>query len=671
MGLSLAGLNAPQLAAVKTMDGPLLLLAGAGTGKTRVVTYRIAYLIANGVAPANILAVTFTNKAAREMAERLAALVGTAVAKQVTASTFHSFCARLLRGRIRLLGYSPRFDIAAQSYQVGLVKSILGEVGLGDGDANLYHAMISRAKSRLLLPADLDGDDRGWPARFAAVYALYQRRMKNMDSLDFDDLLLLTVQLWKHHPEVLEECRDQYRYLLVDEYQDTNGVQFQLMAMLAGEQRNLCVVGDDDQSIYGWRGADVGNILAFDRHFPGAQVIRLEQNYRSTGTILKAANQVIANNSTRHAKQLWSAQPEGEKILVVHAADEQAEAHFIADLLAERTLGGRRKHADFAVLYRSNSQSRLFEATFRQRQIPYRLVGSKSFFQRREVLDALSHLKIVNNPKDDISLLRVVNVPPRGLGDRSIERLRELGLDGRRPLDGVLRTPEFLSTLGVETANQMRAFLAAVDTARTAIGVGEPLLTVTRRLLQEVGYLDGMARIYKPREDALRRLENVHDFFNAIAEYQDRTPNPSLPDFLERHALMDDNDRVDEQGANGVTLMTVHAAKGLEFPVVVIAGMEQGLFPHRQALAERANDEERRLFYVAITRARQELVVTHVAKRRVMGTPKAQRPSVFLLELPPELVLATTPNGALVPATKEQVDNILADFMAQFNPPAK
>lgn len=670
MSFSLDGLNPEQLEAVTAGDGPLLLLAGAGTGKTRVITYRVAHLISCGISPGNILAVTFTNKAAREMSERLASILGRETTADLTVCTFHSFCARLLRRKIRLLGYNANFDIAPQGYQVGLVKSILGEAGLGDGNANVYHAMISRAKSRLLLPEDIAEESRDWPAGFRLVYELYRRRMKNMDSVDFDDLLLLTVQLWKTHPEVLDACRDQYSQLLIDEYQDTNAAQFRLMALLAGDTRNICAVGDDDQSIYGWRGADVGNILSFAEHFPGAKVIRLEQNYRSTNNILAAANAVISHNPSRHGKRLWSARGDGSAILCVPTETEEEEAAFVADLVRERTCRGGTSARDIAILYRSNAQSRTFESVLRNRRIPYRLVGAKSFYERREVLDALSYLKLVNNPRDDLSLLRIINVPPRGMGDRSVARLRDLAAGSRRPLERVLRSPEFLSLVLPDTAANLRQLGAAIDRARSRLDERGSLRQLASSLLETVGYLSGLARIYKPREDALRRRDNVLEFINSVAEYEERMDKPSLQDFLERYALMDDSDRVSEEGDEGVTLMTVHSAKGLEFPIVVLAGMEQGLFPHRQSLEERSTDEERRLFYVAMTRARDELVITHAARRRVRGVRQTQRPSVFLSELPENLLSVTDPDGALQPASPEEVDDFMAAMKAQFSPPS-
>jgi len=487
--------------------------------------------------------------------------------------------------------------------------------------------------------------------------------------VDFDDLLVLVHRLWATYPDVLEKHRDQYRYLMVDEYQDTNSVQFQLVATLAGPRANLCVVGDDDQSIYGWRGAAVGNILEFGQQFPGAKVIRLEQNYRSTSTILEAANAVIANNSQRHDKRLWSEQARGEEILCVRAEDEEDEAKFVTDLVRERQLNGRFRHSEMAVLFRSNHQSRALENAFRQAQIPYTLVGSNSFYQRKEILDAVSMLQTVANPRDDHGLLRVINVPPRGIGDVSIDRLRDLGKMLGRPLQSLLVHEEFLNRLTGGGADAARTFARHLHEAREAFATPGGLAGKVEHFLQSVDYFDGLGRMYKPKEDALKRKENVLEFISAVAEYEHRNgPHCPLTEFLEAFALLDAQDK-EEKGGTGetVTLMTVHASKGLEFPLVMIVGLEQGLFPHRMAVEEGNLQEERRLFYVAVTRAQRELVVMHAEKRRTRGQVLRQRPSPFLDEMPEELVRLCTPRTALAPATKGAAANYLAQMMAMFD----
>lgn len=663
-GIDLTRLNPTQRQAVETTEGPVLVLAGAGTGKTRVIVSRIAYLLARGVAADHVLAVTFTNKAAREMRDRVRELVPGDAAGRLTVGTFHSFCCRLLRQHIGRLGYSPRFAIASESYQAGLVRNVMAELGfVGEGcDPGLWLGLIGSAKSSLRAPVEVAGLD--WPhaADVAQVYEHYQRRLKDMDLVDFDDLLMLTHRLWEEHPDVLTQHRERYRYLLIDEYQDTNLVQFRLMSTLAQPRCNLCVVGDDDQSIYGWRGADLGNILEFERHFPGAIVIRLEQNYRSTTTILQAANAVIARNTRRHAKQLWSEKGTGDLVQIVRTADEREEARFVADFILERQLQEQRPWSDFAVLFRSNHQSRLLEESLRARHIPRILVGTSSFFERKEILDAISLLQVANNPRDDMNLLRVVNVPPRGVGSASLAKLKDAGRLLHRPIHDLLVSDAVLAALPAGVADALRAFHACCAKHRPRLGTS-PLADRVAEFLAEVGYLDGLGRLYKPREDALKRRDNVLEFIQAVREYANRAEGASLDGFLESMALQDANDREsrEEADAGGVTLSTVHASKGLEFPVVVVVGMERGLFPHLRALEDRTEDEERRLFYVAITRAQQTVVLTFAEQRARQGRPVRQRPSAFLDEIPEQYVRFGTPRDILAPVSAEQA----ADFFAQ------
>jgi superfamily I DNA/RNA helicase len=660
----LSGLNPAQQRAVTSTTGPLLVLAGAGTGKTRVIVCRIAYLLSQGVAPDHVLAVTFTNRAAREMKARVHDLVRDERAGRLAVSTFHSFCCSLLRQHIPRLGYGSRFSIASDAYQTGLLRNVMAELGFaGEGyDPGAWLDLISKAKSSLRTPAAVRDTD--WPhaADVALAYEHYQQRLQDMDLLDFDDLLMLTHRLWQEHPDVLAEHRERYRYLLIDEYQDTNTVQFQLMATLARPRCNLCVVGDDDQSIYGWRGADLGNILEFERHFPGAAVVRLEQNYRSTGTILQAANAVIARNSRRHAKQLWSQQDSGTPVLVVRTADERDEARFVVDLLSERQLRDKRPWSDFAVLFRSNHQSRLLEEALRARHIPRVLVGTSSFYERKEILDALSLLHVLDNPRDDLNLLRVLNVPPRGVGSASVTRLKDAAKLIHKPLYSLLASEATLGAMPVAVAASLRAFHACFEKHRPLLHAG-PLAAGAETFLHELGYLDGLGRMYKPREDALKRRENVLEFLQALRDYATRTHGASLHGFLESLALQDANDREDreEVGDGGVTLSTVHASKGLEFPVVVVVGLERGLFPHLRAIEERTEEEERRLFYVAITRAREALILTYAEQRLRQARPVRQRPSAFLDDIPETLARFGTPKELLSPATAAET----ADFFAQ------
>ncbi len=667
--VDLSQLNPAQREAVVSADGPLLVLAGAGTGKTRVVACRVAWLVARGVEPGAILAVTFTNRAAREMKRRIADMIPAAMAEPITVCTFHSFGARLLRLHIGRLGYAPNFDIANDAYVEGVVQSLLTELGLpaNNPPTAVWKQCLSKAKASLLTPDEIAADDAGWPPGFERLYPRYIMRMKAMNVLDFDDLLSLVVRLWQEHPEVLEECRRQYRYLMVDEYQDTNHTQFVLTSLLAGAAANLCVVGDDDQSIYGWRGAAVGNILGFQDQFPKAKVVRLEQNYRSSNTILEAANQVIANNPRRHHKALWSRGGQGDKIMIVKAKNENEEAEFAASLVRERKAVRGGSLDQFAVLYRSNHLSRSLEDAFRRAGIDYCVVGAKSFCQRREVIDALSFLRLAANPRDDQSLLRVLNVPPRGIGDRSLGHLLEL----QRTLGGTLQElmvagpfPQGLSAAAATAAGE---FSRCLQEWRSRLRQPGGLAEKIRGYLREIGYLDGLARIYKPRQDAIRRRENVLELFNAAAELEDRRgSDATLGEFLELFTLRDDNDRVKGRLEGSVALMTVHAAKGLEFPVVIVIGMEHELFPHHNSLKEGGLEEERRLFYVAATRAREELYLTYAARRRVGGNESVRRVSPFVREIPVCHTIDTDVASAFKPASAETAAEYLTKMKEMF-----
>ncbi|MBR4124916.1 MAG: UvrD-helicase domain-containing protein [Victivallales bacterium] len=650
----MAKMNDRQQEAVDCLDGALLLLAGAGTGKTTVIVHRIANLVMHQVAPSSILAVTFTNKAAREMRERVGAMLGPGIAKQMTISTFHSFCSMVLRRHIAKLGYSRNFSIAGEGYQQGLINEIMKELGqVGQGyDTMLWRTRISLAKAEDWWPDDLR-ENSPYPraAEVADVYERYQTRMRLMDLLDFDDLLCLTVKLWKDFPEVLASYRQKYQYIMIDEYQDTNGVQLKLMTMLAGEHGNIAVVGDDDQSIYGWRGANIENILHFDSLFPKARVIRLEQNYRSTNVILKAANELIAHNRERHVKTLWSSQEQGELIRAVRCEDETAEAEFIARSTSENL----KKHAlhwrNFAVLFRSARQSRALEDAFRKQHIPYVLVGGTSFYERKENLDAIAFLEAVQNPHNDLAFLRVVNVPPRGIGDTTIERLRSLRDETRQSLQALAVDPSMLARLPADGGAALREFaLVLKDFRENHFAEPGMLHDKTEALFQRLNYLEGLARMYKPRENALVRRENVLELLNSIAEFDQQNHAGTLEALLERYNLMDANDRADEKGVpqDAVTLMTVHAAKGLEFDTVYVAGMERDLFPHERALEEGNEAEERRLCYVAITRAKRELYLTYAEKRRDGKVLRPHSPSKFLNELPDECVQFCKPDDLYV-----------------------
>ncbi|MBP5671907.1 MAG: UvrD-helicase domain-containing protein [Victivallales bacterium] len=659
-------LNPQQQAAVDTLHGPVLLLAGAGSGKTRVIIHRIANMIRHDISPTNILAVTFTNKAAREMRERVGELLSVRQAEEVTVSTFHAFCLNVLHRHIQRLGYGKRFSIATEGYQKGLVREIATELKLiGEHcDPYLWLSKISLAKANMKAPDDMEAENWPYASDVARVFRRYQLRMKQMDLVDFDDLLCLTVQLWEEFPEILESYQKTYQYIMVDEYQDTNYVQLRLMELLAGKTANICVVGDDDQSIYGWRGANLGNILEFERFFPGAKTIRLEQNYRSTNRILKAANALIAKNVNRKAKTLWSEQGEGEKILAVRCEDERAEATFAADYICDNV---KNSHwSDFAVLFRAGHQSRILEEVFRERRVPYVLVGANSFFQRKEVLDAVSFLRVIANPRDDLSMKQIINVPPRGIGDATMNALYGLQVLTHQPLLQLFDNSEFLAEAPPETALNIQAFQRQLKKAQVAFSTPGDLCGKATAFLEDVGYMDGLVRMYKPRADALKRRENVVEFLSTLAEFDEsHGRSATLGDFLEQFDLQDANDRRRDSKKDvgeAVTLMTVHASKGLEFPNVFVVGMEQGLFPHQTALDEGNLEEERRLCYVAMTRARARLLLSYAERRRVAGKVVVKRPSKFLEDIPAELVEFTVPSKVIRPASDDVVEDMFAQM---------
>ena len=647
-------LNPEQALAASTVEGPVLVLAGAGTGKTRVITYRIAYMMAMGIPPTSILGMTFTNKAAREMRERLATLVEPASAELVTLGTFHSFCGRLLRSEIHRLGYLSNFTIADEADQTGLIKQAAGIAGLSDS-VNLMaaQAQISRWKNRLFTPRMAKNDAAGRFEELAArVYEEYQNLLEMQNSVDFDDMLLLAHRVLDEHPEVAERYRERYRYLLIDEYQDTNAAQFALVKLLAGERRNLCVVGDDDQSIYSWRGADVGNILDFPEFFPGAKVVKLEQNYRSTNNILNAANAVIRHGERRLGKKLWSSLGDGSKPVAATLESGEAEADFICNLIS-RDMNGHpgRRYSDYAVLYRSNQLSRQLEQSFRNSGVPYRVFGGQQFYQRREVKDAVAYLKLLVNPNDDQSLLRVLSAPPRGIGAKAVDALKAARLEKHRPMLLSLGDAEFSASLTRKAAEGARELHAVCSKYRREFDAPGGLAGKISAYLNEVGYTGALQRIYKDIEDSLKRRDNVEEFINGAAQYESRHPGPvTLRDFLESFALLEEEDREEDATKDAVTFSTVHAAKGLEFPVVFLIALEQGMFPHERALAEGGGDEELRLFYVALTRAKEELYLLHVRTRLQHGVPHPVRPSPFLSLLGGGLIEENAPEELVRPA---------------------
>jgi len=648
--LNLNSLNPQQRQAVETLNGPVLILAGAGTGKTRVITFRIAHLIARGVAPGNILAVTFTNKAAREMQERVLKLLPKSKTPDARASdsrpticTFHSLCVRILRQHIERLGYKRNFVIYNESEQLGAVKKILAQISAkGEkADPAAVLALLSRFKN---------GGERAAVFADESVRALaqhirsrYETALHACNAVDFDDLILLTLRLFKEHPEVLEACRAKYRYVMADEYQDTNATQFQLIHALTMKHRNFCVVGDDDQSIYGWRGAEIGNLLDLEKHFPEVKIIKLEQNYRSTNTILDAANAIIKNNARRRPKQLWSGKGRGDKIVLRAYTNDDDEARNLVEQIefARRAQGIPWLH--HAVLFRTNVQSRPLETAFRTAGVRYHLIGGQSFFDRAEIRDFLAYLKVFINPHDDVSLLRIANVPARGLSDVTMERLLAASHERKGSVFAAMKNPAVQVTFQAKARQSIEAFVAFIEKNRAqlhqAASSPRPLQAWAEHFLDETGYFAELRRLEKNRENAEDRIRNLRELTATLDNFG-RFGDPAadrLQTFLEDITLDSELEEEKETG-DAVTLITVHSCKGLEFPRVYIVGLEEGLFPHARSAAEGTLDEERRLFYVAVTRAMQSLTLSHCAGRMRYGQLMPCHPSRFLKELPPELV---------------------------------
>ncbi|MDI6870193.1 MAG: DNA helicase PcrA [Bacillota bacterium] len=632
----LAGLNEEQRAAVTHGDGPLLILAGAGSGKTRVLTHRIAYLVREqGVPPENILAVTFTNKAAGEMKRRVEQLLGYS-ATGMWVMTFHAACGRILRRHGDRIGLPSNFVIFDTSDQVACLKEALREFNLDPQNfvprAVLEH--ISRAKNELK-SAERYAAEAGdfFERTVAKLFVRYQELLRQNKALDFDDLLVETVRLFREAPEVLAHYQERFRYLLIDEYQDTNHVQYVLVTQLAAKHRNLAVVGDDNQSIFGWRGADIRNILAFERDYPECRVVKLERNYRSTQNILSAANKVISYNLARTDKNLWTDREDGEPLTVYLAQDDRDEARFVAEEIQRLTRAGY-SYSDVALLYRINAQSRSFEEVFLHYGLPYAVVGTVRFYERKEVKDLLAYLRVLYNPDDSVSLRRIINVPKRGLGATSLSRLEDFALEQGLSLHQAVLRAEEVPGLGTKAAAALRVF------AELLAGLAEkarrlPVAELAALVLRETGY---EAELLAERSvEAQSRVENLEEFVNTAAEFDARTDEPSLEVFLEQVALLSDADTYNPS-AGGVTLMTLHSAKGLEFPVVFLVGMEEGTFPHsRSALEPEELEEERRLCYVGLTRAMDRLYLTAARQRFVRGQMDFRLPSRFLEEIPREV----------------------------------
>lgn len=633
-------LNQEQQTAVFHTEGPVLILAGAGSGKTRVLTHRIAYLIEEkGVNPWNIMAITFTNKAAGEMRERVDKIVGFG-SESIWVSTFHSSCVRMLRRFIDRLGYDTNFTIYDTDDQKTLMKDICKRL---DIDTKVYKerailAAISSAKDELISPEEYEINVMSdfSKRKIALAYKEYQKELKKNNALDFDDLIVKTVELFRSCPDVLEYFQDRFQYIMVDEYQDTNTAQFKFVSLLAEKYRNLCVVGDDDQSIYKFRGANIGNILGFEKVFPDAKVVRLEQNYRSTQNILNAANQVIQNNMERKRKSLWTENEEGEKLHFRQFMNAHEEAEYIVGDISKKVREHDGEYRDFAILYRTNAQSRLFEEKFLMANIPYKLVGGVNFYARKEIKDLLAYLKTVDNARDDLAVRRIINVPKRGIGATTLGRVQDYAAERGISFYDALREVENISSLG-RAAVKVQPFVNFIQSLRSKLEYLSPS-ELLKDIIENTGYVEELRA--EGTEEAEARIENIDELITKVVTYEEENEEPTLSGFLEEVALVADIDSVDGDD-NQVLLMTLHSAKGLEFPYVYLAGMEDGIFPSYMTIT--ADDpteieEERRLCYVGITRAMKDLTLTCAQQRMIRGETQYNKVSRFIREIPRELV---------------------------------
>ncbi len=627
-------LNKPQKEAVLHTEGPLLVLAGAGSGKTRVITHRIGHLIRHhGVYPSNILAVTFTNKAAKEMMERIEHLLGSKDIPLV--ATFHSTCVRILRQDINHLGYDRNFSIYDDKDSERLLKDVIRELNLDEKKFTpaVVGSTIDDFKNRGYMPDELTLDDVR-NKRHADIYSAYQNRLKLGNSLDFGDLIMLTVKLLEKFPAILEKWQNRFQWLLVDEYQDTNPVQYRLIRLLAGDRKNLCVVGDDDQSIYSWRGADIKNILDFEKDFPEVTVIRLEQNYRSTPTILKAAGAVVAENFGRKEKTLWTDNPDGEPIRCECLDTDRAEARFVTSEITRLKNKGLQL-SEMAVFYRTNAQSRLLEEAMAADGIPYHIVGGVRFYARMEVKDVLAYLRLLENPSDEVSLRRIINVPPRGIGTATLEKVSRLAGQTNITLYQAFEMAVKNGLLTTAVNRKVTGFVELIQNLRT-ISKTAPLPELVNTLLEESGYLARLRESVEQEDND--RLENLAQLVSAVEEFIEKTPEGRLTDFLEQVSLVSDLERGDSH-LPSVTLMTLHAAKGLEYNSVFMVGMEEGLFPHSRSVNDlKGREEERRLCYVGMTRARERLYLLRAVRRLIFGQEQRNPPSRFLDEIPKDLL---------------------------------
>ncbi|MBC8015403.1 MAG: DNA helicase PcrA [Sporomusaceae bacterium] len=634
----LNGLNPAQQEAVLCTKGPLLIMAGAGSGKTKVLTCRVAYLLEQGVAPYQILAITFTNKAAAEMKERVRAIVGER-SKDIWLSTFHAFCAKLLRIEIEgMAGYKRNFVIYDTSDTQALIKTCLKQLNLDDKQyqPNSILSAISTAKNGLQDERQFAHQASNFhEQKIAEVYQLYQQKLRTNNALDFDDLLMLSVRLLENNEEILNKYQNKFQYIMIDEYQDTNRAQYLLARMLASKHRNLCVVGDADQSIYGWRGADIRNILDFEKDYPEVKIITLAQNYRSTQVILDAANAVIDNNIDRRPKELWTQNPQGELITHYLAHHERDEAQFIADTITKLNTVYCTPYGDIAVLYRTNTQSRVIEESFMKCGIPYVIVGGLKFYDRKEIKDILSYLRVIFNPSDSVSLMRIINVPRRGLGDTTINRLTEYAFQNNMTLFDVISNPDLVPGLTARSKRPLE-FLGELIFKLSAQIDSIPVVDLLNKVMHESGYVEELQKSTDPQDE--NRLDNLKEFLSVAKDFATGELEETLENFLGQVALVADIDNA-KMTESRITMMTLHSAKGLEFPVVFMTGMEEGLFPHARTLMNESEvEEERRICYVGITRARRKLYMTNARMRTIYGRTQMFPLSRFLDEIPGSMV---------------------------------
>ena len=665
---SLKTLNAQQKEAVTTLDGPIMILAGAGSGKTRVIIQRIAYLIQKKqIPPQQIIAVTFTNKAAEEMRKRLQGILS---GKQegINLSTFHSLGVSLLRKSIHHLGYRSNFIIYDTRDQFSVIKTIMEDQDFDDSeliDAKSVHYEICQAKSTGVLPEEfMDQHASQQKQLVGKIFRHYQKTMKGCNAIDFDDILNLTVTLFEEHPEVMDSLTERFRYIMVDEYQDTNHIQYKLLRHLTKRHRNLCVVGDDDQSIYGWRGAEVKNILNFERNYPDVKFIRLEQNYRSTQKILTAANQVISENTQRMPKKLWSEKHVGEKLDWLLADSEEEELEAVTRKIRTKIMQHGRRYLDYSILYRSNFQSRLVEEALREAKIPYRMLGGTSFYDREEIRDALAYLKVIHNPNDEVSLHRIINTPRRGIGKTSLIKAYEYCHETHLPLFKVMRDARKYERIPKDSAFKMEIFAGIISNYKQRFA-NEVLGTVLKDLLDEIGYLRFLETRSGDAKTRERRIMNVLELQVSVRKFSDKFPEANLQSFLERVSLFTQSDNDPETKADQVSIMTLHSAKGLEFPFVFMVGMSEGVFPNNRAIEEGSEDEERRLCYVGITRAQQELTFSMAKSRKRYGESIKQEPSRFLLNIDPELLAVPIIGEASEKVKKELSRESRSAFFSQ------